>query len=81
MDSDENGLDRSGGEVIRYDDNVAQSVIRADDGECGATQEMHGATAEDTILEVPVGTLVTDMEDGDVICDLTTPGQEHILCQ
>jgi GTPase involved in cell partitioning and DNA repair len=32
---------------------------------------MHGATAEDLILEVPVGTLVTDIEDGTVICDLT----------
>lgn len=32
---------------------------------------MHGASAADMIVEVPVGTLVTDREDGSVICDLT----------
>lgn len=41
---------------------------------------MHGANAENTILEVPVGTLVTDIEDGEIIVDLTTPGQEFTLC-
>ena len=41
---------------------------------------MHGATAEDTILEVPVGTIVTDKETGEVIVDLLSSGQEHILC-
>ena len=41
---------------------------------------MHGATAEDTILEVPVGTIVTDLEDEHVIVDLMSPGQEHVLC-
>ena len=41
---------------------------------------MHGATAEDTILEVPVGTIVTDLEDESVIVDLMSPGQEHVLC-
>ena len=42
---------------------------------------MHGANAENTILEVPVGTIVTDVEDGEMIVDLTTPGQEFVLCQ
>lgn len=56
-------------------------VIKAEDGEKGGTQEMHGATASDTILDVPVGTLVTDSEDGEIICDLTTPGQEFLICE
>ena len=64
--------------LIRY---RHAKVIRAGDGERGATQEMHGANAENTILEVPVGTIVTDLEDGSLDVDLTTPGQEHILCQ
>ncbi len=42
---------------------------------------MHGASAPDTIIEVPFGTLVTDAEDGDIICDLTKPGQEFVLCE
>lgn len=63
--------------LIRY---RHAKVIKAKNGERGATQEMHGANAEDTILEVPVGTVVTDVEDGEVIVDLTEPGQEYVLC-
>lgn len=55
-------------------------VVKGEDGGKWGTQEMHGATAEDKILEVPVGTLVTDSEDGEVICDLTEPGQEFVIC-
>ncbi len=58
-----------------------QKIIQAEDGEKWGTQECHGATAENTILEVPVGTLVTDSEDGTLICDLTTPGQKFQICE
>lgn len=58
-----------------------QKIIQAEDGERGGTQECHGATAPNTILEVPVGTLVTDLEDGSVICDLTIPGQKFQICE
>ncbi len=56
-------------------------LIKAVDWEKWGNQEMHGANAENTILEVPVGTLVTDAEDGTVICDLTKAGEEHVLCE
>ncbi len=63
--------------LIRY---RHAKVIKSPEGERGATQEMHGATAEDTILEVPVGTIVTNVKTGTIIVDLTTPGQEYTLC-
>ena len=50
-----------------------QKLIQAEDGERGGTKECHGATAPNTILEVPVGTMVTDANDGSMICDLTHP--------
>ncbi len=56
-------------------------LIRGDDGEKGWTQEMHGASAEDTILEVPVGTIVTDTENGTILSDLTVAGQEYTICE
>ncbi len=56
-------------------------LIRGKDGEKGWTQEMHGASAEDTILEVPVGTIITDTDDGAILCDLTVAGQEYTLCK
>jgi GTP-binding protein len=58
-----------------------QKVIQAADGEKWGTQECHGATAEDTIIELPVGTLITDLEDGSTICDLTKPGQRFQICE
>ncbi len=57
-----------------------QKVIKAEEGGKGGTQEMHGASAEDLVIEVPVGTLVTDAEDGSVVCDLTKTGEEYIVC-
>lgn len=58
-----------------------QKIIKATDGEKWGTQEMHGASAEPLIIEVPVGTLVTDREDGSVICDLTKAWEEFIICE
>lgn len=58
-----------------------QKIIEADNGEKWGTQECHGATAHDTIIELPVGTIVTDIEDGSVICDLTHPGQRFLICE
>lgn len=56
-------------------------LIRGEDGEKGGTQEMHGASAENTILEVPVGTIVTDTEDGTILCDLSVAGQKYVICE
>lgn len=55
--------------------------ITAANGERGGTWEKHGASAENTIIDVPVGTLVTDAEDGELICDLTRAGQEFLICE
>jgi GTPase len=56
-------------------------VIKGENGGKWGTQEMHGASAPDTIIEVPVGTIVTDIEDDSIICDLTKPGEEFIICE
>lgn len=55
--------------------------ITADNGERGGTWEKHGASAEHLYIDVPVGTLVTDAEDGEIICDLTRAGQEFLICK
>ncbi|MBC7503572.1 GTPase ObgE [Candidatus Gracilibacteria bacterium] len=58
-----------------------QKIITAEDGEKGGTQECHGATAPVLILEVPVGTIVTDAETKAIICDLVAPGQRFQICE
>ncbi len=55
--------------------------IKAENGERWGTQEMHGANAEDLILDVPVGTIVTDTEDGTALHDFTRDGEEFLICE
>ncbi|RKW24444.1 GTPase ObgE [Candidatus Gracilibacteria bacterium] len=47
-----------------------KKVIKADSGESGGTNQMHGSDAQDLILRVPVGTIVKDTDTGEVIADL-----------
>jgi GTPase len=58
-----------------------KKVISAEDGERGGTALMHGKTGEDLILDVPVGTIVSDLEDGTIICDLAKSGQTYRICE
>lgn len=51
-------------------------IFKAQPGENGAGSCMHGAGGEDLIINVPVGTLVTNTETGDIICDITAHDQK-----
>lgn len=54
--------------------------IKAEDGEGGSGGLRHGRNGEDIVIKVPVGTVVKDAETGEVIFDLSAPGEEKILC-
>ncbi len=56
-----------------------KDLIKADRGENGSGKSRHGAAARDTVLTVPVGTLIIDESSGETIADLTRPGQEAVL--
>lgn len=58
-----------------------QQHFKAGRGGGGAGQNRHGKRAEDLIIQVPIGTQVMDESDTLLLCDMTTPGQEYILCQ
>lgn len=53
-----------------------RKVFQAEDGNRGASKKKTGAGGDDLELLVPVGTLVTDLETGDVIADLSENGQQ-----
>ncbi|MBR2801940.1 MAG: GTPase ObgE [Erysipelotrichaceae bacterium] len=55
--------------------------IKAENGERGKTKGMFGASAEDVIVKVPVGTIVKDLADERVLADLTADGQREVICQ
>lgn len=47
-----------------------QKTIKADKGVNGKGRNQNGANAEDVIIKVPEGTVVTNLETNEVICDL-----------
>jgi GTP-binding protein len=53
----------------------------AESGEEGRGKEQSGADAEDIIIRVPVGTIVHEAVNRDVIVDLNTDGMVHILAK
>jgi len=56
-------------------------VLRAKNGEKGGIKEMHGANGEDLIVNVPVGTIVTDADTGEIIADLSREWEVFPICQ
>ncbi|MBK7174388.1 MAG: GTPase ObgE [Bacteroidales bacterium] len=53
--------------------------LYAGDGVSGSSALKTGAQGRDQVIEVPLGTLVKDEETGDVICEVTANGEEHIV--
>ncbi|VVE17320.1 GTPase ObgE [Pandoraea communis] len=50
-------------------------------GESGRGADCYGKGGEDIFLRMPVGTIISDMETGETIADLTEHGQEVVLAQ
>lgn len=79
----------SGGSIIfKVDTNKStlldlrfSKMIRAQDGENGKTNNMYGASRDDVIVKVPLGTIVKDLDEDEVIADLNTVDAEEVICQ
>jgi GTPase len=56
-------------------------IHRAKNGEPGRGADCNGRSAEDVILRVPVGTVVTDAETGEPVADLATHDQMELLAK
>ncbi|GAB4216549.1 MAG: GTPase ObgE [Synechococcales cyanobacterium] len=52
-----------------------QHLFKAPSGQKGGPNNMTGAGGDDLILDVPCGTVITDVQSGSLMGDLTTPGQ------
>ncbi len=58
-----------------------QAKFKAADGERGARSDMTGRSAEDLIIPVPPGTIITDAKTGEVLGDLVEAGQRLVICK
>ena len=54
---------------------------RAKNGESGRGSDCYGKGADDVILRMPVGTVVSDLNSGEMIADLTRDGQKALLAR
>jgi GTP-binding protein len=55
--------------------------FKGERGSHGQGKNMHGAGGEDTIIKVPVGTVIKDDESDEVIADLTEHGQAALVAR
>ncbi|MGE5236844.1 MAG: GTPase ObgE [Acidobacteriota bacterium] len=56
-------------------------TVKAQRGEHGRGSNQTGATGEDAVIEVPLGTLVKDQESGAVLGDLVEAGQRAVAAR
>ncbi|GIX22926.1 Obg family GTPase CgtA [Caldimonas sp.] len=50
-------------------------------GEHGRGSDQFGAAGEDIVLRMPVGTIITDVDTGEVVAELLVPGQKVLLAK
>ena len=58
-----------------------QKQIKGPRGENGMGKGMHGKSRDAVIVRVPVGTVVTDLETGEVIADLTQNKEQAVIAR
>ena len=78
-----------GGSVIAVADRNINTLIdyrfarihRAKNGEPGRGSDQYGKGAEDIVLRMPVGTVITDESTGEVVADMTEDGTQVVLAK
>ena len=58
-----------------------QKTLKAPNGENGRGKNQHGKGAEPLVVKVPLGTVVTDLDTGFVLADLSHKDQEEIIAK
>ncbi|MBI4651893.1 GTPase ObgE [Candidatus Desantisbacteria bacterium] len=79
----------SGGNVIIKTSSTLHSLLdfryrpkmSARNGEHGKGKNMHGKNGENIIIKVPCGTVIYENDSGKKIKDLTTDGEEILVCK
>ncbi len=78
-----------GGDVVFFADSRLSTLLdyryqqhlNAGHGEHGSGQKRAGRRGDDAEIPVPVGTLIKDMETGEILADLAEPGQRVVLIE
>jgi GTP-binding protein len=60
-------------------DQKYQQLYRGQRGEHGRGKDQHGATGQDRIIKVPLGTVIRDADTGEILADLVAEGQRALV--
>ena len=58
-----------------------KKLYKALDGAHGMGKGMHGKNAEDLVIKVPLGTIVTDIDTNLILADITKKGEKVLICE
>ena len=58
-----------------------QKTIKGENGENGRGKNQHGKGAEPLIVKVPLGTVITDLDTGLILADLSHKDQEEVIAK
>lgn len=79
----------NGGDIVLVVDEGLRTLLdfkykrhfKAERGEYGGTSNKHGASADDMVIKVPPGTVVTDADTLEFLGDLTEHGQRLVVAR
>ena len=79
---------QGGNIVLRANENIntlsdinSRKHYKADAGGPGRKKNMSGKTGEDLILQIPVGTVIWNIDKSEILMDLNTHNQEYIIAK
>lgn len=55
--------------------------VKAGNGGDGMTKKMHGKDGDDVTIKVPLGTMIRNVKNGDLLADLTRPNQVVLIAK
>ncbi len=78
-----------GGSVVLEGDSGLNTLVdfrhkrqfRAQNGDSGKGRQMYGKGGDDVVIRVPLGTIVTDEENGKVLGEITAAGERMIVAR
>lgn len=68
-------------QIASLDEYRNRSILKAENGAPGGSNQCTGRRGRDLVLKVPLGTLIKERDSGEILCDLTEKGQRFQLCQ
>lgn len=67
-------------QVHSLEDYRNRTIIKAQNGQPGASNNCKGKNGSDLVLKIPLGTLVKDIATQEILYDFTEPGQRWKIC-